>query len=237
MLQKIQGARRIRYKDEELYVILKGNAQGVFPRVYGLDDHENDTIVIINGADENKHGVCASSDELQDEKIAIMASFDENQPPSGEQRTWEPYFFSPLHITLAELAVVYSGISEDDHLKFLKRTTAPKEVSFLEYVAVSTAANQHLVARAAINLFYNGLSDYAEADNDTYKETQFFSEWGTGEEGPELLGEHGKQCAPKPSCLGQVQQDIVYVLQAVENPDWQDVPYIKLIAENDNLQI
>lgn len=236
MLEKIQGARRIRYKDEELYIVQKGIAQGVFPRVYGLEDYDNDTIVIINGVNENKHGVCASSDELQDGRIAVVASFDEVPLIPGKQRIWEQYFFSPLHCTIAEMAIIFSGITEDDHLKILKSTTAPKEKSFFEYLAVSTAANLHLIMRAAISLFYNGLSDYWEVNNDIYKETRFFGEWGTGEEGAEVMSDCTILDAPKPSCLGVIQQDIIYLLQAVENPNWRDVPYIKLIAENGELQ-
>jgi len=237
MLPKIPGARRIRYKGEELYIMLKGNAQRVFSKVYGLEDYTDDTIVFIVGADENKHGVCASSDRYDDDDVTIMASYDDFKAGSNTQRTWEPYWFSPLHFGMACMAVIFSGITEDDHLKAARKPGISIEAQLLDFIWAAPVAYQQLEVRAAINIYNNGLSDYAEAHDDTYGETRSFREWGTGEEGPGVLNGESITSHPKPSCLGFMQKNIVHLLQAIENPDWKDVPYIKLIAENGDLQV
>ena len=153
---------------------------------------------------------------------------------SNSQITWKPYKFSSLHVALANLVVIYSGITEDDHLKYKNKTKSKRE-NFIEYIKVSTDASQLLEVWAAVSIFYNGLSDYAEAEGETYKETCNFNEWGTGEEGSSFLGWQSVSYEPRPSCLGFIQKNTSYLLQALENPDWQDVPYIRLIANGGSL--
>ena len=157
MLPKIDKARRVRYKGDEVYIMLKSDAKRVFPHTHFIDDYADDTIIAIIGADENKHGVCASSDGLKDSEIAIMASFDDIEGVPDTQRTWKPYKFSALHAAMASLAVTFSGITEDDHLKFQKDATKSKEDTLLEILTVAPAAYQQLDVRAAVSIFLQRL--------------------------------------------------------------------------------
>ena len=237
MLPKLNRVRRIKYKGDELYVMLKRHAPIVLPHVnvFGIEDYEDDTIVIINAEIGLRYGVCASSDIFDDGRIRIAAAFDVETNSADTQKEWKPYNFSPLHAAMSSLAVTYSGLTEDDHLKVKKNKNKSFDDNFMDYINISAAANEQLEIRAAINIFYNGLSDYAEAENDLYKETQFFSDWGTGEESSAVLNGQPVYYEKRPSYLGFFQKDIVRLFQAIKNPDWHDVPYIKLMAENGDI--
>lgn len=233
MLSKIEGARRIKYKGDELYIMVKSRARIALPYIYAIEDYGDDIIVVINGGVNGADfSVCASSDML-DDSIEIMAAYDEPSDSSDMQREWKPYNISPVHAALSSMAVTYSGLTEDDHLKFKKNEEKSAGANLLDFMKVATAAYQNLQVRAAINIFYNGLSDYAEAENDVYKETKIFSEWGTGEEGAAAPDGQPAQREERPLYLGFHQKDLIYLFQAIENPAWHDVPYIQLIAEND----
>jgi len=217
MLPKINGARRIRYQGDDLYAMPKRLALLSFPHAHNIEDIADSAFVVIEGVEKGRPGICASSDSLNDDDVSIVALFDQGQ-------TWGPYSFASLHVAMAQLAVVSSGMADDSPHLFHK--------GFTEYIRVAASAMGLLEVRAAIRIFYNGLSDYEEAKDGTYHKTRFFSGWGEGEEKTEVSPALPKSDNKKPSHIAYVQKDIVHVLRAINNPAWQNVPYIKLMARD-----
>lgn len=106
------------------------------------------------------------------------------------------------------------------------------EENFFEFCCVSSAANKRLHIQAAIKILCSGISDYSEIKGNEYFKMKNFGNWGAGEEGTGVLGSKTEPCEPKPSCVKFIQKDRIYLLNAIDSPNWDDVPYIKLISEN-----
>lgn len=258
MIQKIENARRIRYKGEEMYVMVKNNANLFFSKLNFIkEDYPDDALIIINGVAESKHDIIASSDELNN--IMLMASFDYNELIPDTQVEWMPYKFSPLLVTFADMVYIFSDLVEDDYNKFLvnaEKFSTDFFSNFIEYVYVSMSVQNYLLMHIAVNILNDGLSDYSEAFGDNYYETTVFSEWGLGEENilcpceqHNLCNEITKPCQFLSKCAGDYfgKQDEIrdilpsrlkyshknfkQIMYAIKSPKWRGVPYIKLITE------
>ena len=203
--------------------------------VYGSDDDYADhSIVIVDACEGCKHGICASSDNF-DEDVRIFASYNGGPSNGNSEPKWERFKFSPIVESVAEMALHESNILEDDHLIVHKPTTMSKAQMLMEWVEVSTAAHEYLHLLIAIRVLLEGISDYAEAQDNKYHETRFITAWGEGEEG--LCASEGQSFAPGriPTQVGFFSEDYHRLLNAIDDPKWCDVPYIKLIREGEAL--
>jgi hypothetical protein len=174
---------------------------------------------------------------------------------------WKPYSFPPLLIAMADMAHNLSGIADDDYLQFLKNAEKTAD-NIIEYIFVSSAAQNHLLLQTAVNILYHGLSDYSEVIKNNYDDTRFFAGWGLGEEKfdflcglqesyenidkvceireqriLDFLHKQDKFCGIPPLRLKYSHKDRKYLRYAIHSPKWRDVPYIKLIAERGVLPI
>lgn len=231
MIQKIEGARRILYKDDEIYVMTAGDAKRIFPNLTDVYDYTDNTLVFINGISENMHGVCASSDDFDDDELKLFASYDGNVP-----QLWENFHFTPILVAASCSIYMYSGISEDDHL-MLSKDVSIGGARFLEYAAVHIAASKYFHTRAAISLLINGISDYSELVNGSYQKTRTVTEWGNGEEGVSDLATTAVPVGRTPVCIGMYHKDFSFLHRAASSFVWRNVPYIKLFIESGELPV
>ena len=239
MLKKVDGARRIRLNGEEYYVMTVRRARQVFPDCYFEDDradtadidelhYKDNTIILISGVEENKTGICASSDELEDDRAVFRALYDIVKSDGNISFAWESYTFPPIIIAISELLALGNEMLEDDHLKIHSRVSMEGDVfpSIFATVEVTNAAKEIFHIHHAIELLLDGISNYSEADSDMYHETHGVTAWGEGEEGiDEAIGEP-EHSTRLPIQIDFEHRNIIPLIRALNDSRWRDVPYI-----------
>jgi len=246
MLHKIHGARRIRLNGEEYYVMTVESARPVFPDCEyedGIDDdtthYKDSTLVIISGSEENMASICASSDELNGKSVTVLAQYGENQRLFDAHCKWEDYCLPPIIVAISERMSTEENLHlfEDDH----KKTHPPIRLSdsgiqgFLDYVVVSRVAKEVLHVRKATEILLNGISNYFEAIGDEYFEMPTVTPWGEGEEGVQESMNQPQYSHCVPQKISFSHNNICCLIDALIDPQWRDVPYIKLFQEHKEL--
>ena len=230
-LSKVEGARRILYKGEERYIITCKNAKNVFPDAFELEGYPDDSLVIIMRGEGLKDGVCASSDDLNEPYFTIEAIFPKNDELSYEQEVRKPYCIPSIIIAIATMVINDSGIMENDINIYFKNLQIT-EANFIMVSRIVSASHGYLLKNVILKILETGISDYAEAKDDYYYETRFFSKWGEGEEGTGVLNENQKPTEPIPVAVNIIQNDYDIISEALSYPFMLEIPYIKLISEN-----
>lgn len=230
-LPKLDGARRIRYKGDEMYLMPHKQALRMFSDTLISGEEPNDSLVIICGGNGYKYDICATSDGLTEPDFTMKALFSENEGLPYERKICRPYHFPSLFVVMADMVLNKNEITEDDNIKYFKNVENTTKNIF-EFIFVSAAINDYLHLLALLSILKKGISEYAEAINDVYYETRRFANWGTGEENSSILSKQFMYNEPQPNMIIIICNRSFIINKAIKSPYWQEIPYIKLIAEN-----
>lgn len=231
MIPKIDGARRIRYKNDEMYLMLHRHAIQIFSDILISNEKPNDSLVIVSGGNGYKYDVCATSDGLDEPDFTMKAVFIEKDRFPYVRKIRKSYQLPFILVVMSDMILNKSDIIEDDNLIYFKNVQMTTK-NLIDYLDVSTTANDYLRLLALLSILKKGIYDYAEVVNNVYSETQHFANWGEGEEGADILNIFFKNNEPQPDSMIIIHNRASYINRAIKNPYWQDVPYIKLIADN-----
>ena len=234
---KVDGARRILYKGEERYIMNFKHAMNVFPNTFDSNEAPENSLVIIMGGNKINYCICASSDYITEPDFTIEATFLENEGLSDEREISKPYCLPLILSAIADMVLIdnYSIFDGDSDIFFqYVRVTVTNRIILIH---ISSAATKYFLKKIVLKILESGISDYAEAKDDYYHETRYFSKWGEGEEGAGVLNGQQKLNEATPIAVNIIHNDKGILSKALSCPFLLEIPYIKLISENGEIPV